>query len=1112
MKRWTWRLLPALCLLGAVARSQILPPNPPVANAASNITVTSFSANWNSSATATSYILQVATDSIFRIFVPNYNNINVGNVLTYSVTGLNPSTYYYYRVRANNAGGASAVSNFITLATLVPVPSALPATNVSQTSFTANWDTAATASAYLLDVATDTTFTSFVAGYAGLNVGNVITWNVAGLTGATKYFYRVRATNATGTSDNSNIIALLTVPSSPVATAATAIVQTSFSANWNASPGATTYTLEVATDSIFQIPVTGYAGLSVGNVLTRSVTGLSPSTTYYYHVWAGNTSGFSGPSNTIRLTTLVPIPPAPLAAAATNILQASFTANWNPSTGATGYFLDVATDTTFTSILPGYDNLSVGNVTTRSVTGLSGGTKYFYRVRANNGGGTSGSSNIISLTTVVATPAPPVGTAAANVTQTSFAATWTASAGATAYQIDVAADTNFTSMLPGYNNLGVGNVLSQSVPGLSPGTKYFYRVRASNVGGTSASSNVVSVTTVVATPAPPVATAATGISAASFTANWNPSSGATAYFLDVATDTGFTLILSSYGNLNVGNALSRSVTGLTPASKYFYRVRAGNAGGTSGSSNIVSATTPGVPPPAPVLSAPANGAAGVPATLTLAWNPSAGAAGYATQVSLDPSFASPFINDTAVTGLTKALASLALNTTYYWRVAAKNQYGTGAWSSPVFAFSTAASTALSGTVAYPSNPQQSDYRMVSIPGATGGSVADLVAGSGGNQGSDWRAFRVPASGVPAELSLADQVHPGEGVWLIRKNALLVMKSDTLPPLQSGGVYPVPLHAGWNIIGDPFEVPVLWSEISASNDLLTSDVIQGWSGSYGVDTVMVPFRGYYFYNADTTATTLNIPYPLPSTLQRVPPPAPVIDWTLNVGFESADNTDADCRLGVSRAGAPGALEIRKPPLAFAGGEIFFARRAADGTQGKFSTDYRTLTLPVEEWDVQVNRQGGCIGTLRFSGMELIPARFSVVLVSPDDGLPVDLRTRSSYPLHSPARGMTVVVLIGDPAAVAEKVAALVPQSYVLSQNYPNPFNPTTTIRYGLPQKGSVQITVYNALGQEVRRLVNGDQDAGYHEVQFDGTALASGVYFYRIQAGSFSMTKRFVLIR
>ncbi len=75
---------------------------------------------------------------------------------------------------------------------------------------------------------------------------------------------------------------------------------------------------------------------------------------------------------------------------------------------------------------------------------------------------------------------------------------------------------------------------------------------------------------------------------------------------------------------------------------------------------------------------------------------------------------------------------------------------------------------------------------------------------------------------------------------------------------------------------------------------------------------------------------------------------------------------------------------------------------------------------------------------------------------------------------------------------------IPPTFVLNQNYPNPFNPSTTIRYGLPVRAHVTLTVFNTLGQQVASLVRNEMDAGYHAVAFDASGLSSGVYFYRLQ--------------
>jgi len=95
---------------------------------------------------------------------------------------------------------------------------------------------------------------------------------------------------------------------------------------------------------------------------------------------------------------------------------------------------------------------------------------------------------------------------------------------------------------------------------------------------------------------------------------------------------------------------------------------------------------------------------------------------------------------------------------------------------------------------------------------------------------------------------------------------------------------------------------------------------------------------------------------------------------------------------------------------------------------------------------------------------------------------------------------------------ERAPELLARVFQLQQNYPNPFNPTTVVSYQLPMASEVKLVVYNLLGREVSVLVNERKAAGVHEVKFDGSNLASGVYFYRLIAGDFVQTRRMVLVR
>lgn len=89
---------------------------------------------------------------------------------------------------------------------------------------------------------------------------------------------------------------------------------------------------------------------------------------------------------------------------------------------------------------------------------------------------------------------------------------------------------------------------------------------------------------------------------------------------------------------------------------------------------------------------------------------------------------------------------------------------------------------------------------------------------------------------------------------------------------------------------------------------------------------------------------------------------------------------------------------------------------------------------------------------------------------------------------------------------------VPVNFVLSQNYPNPFNPSTRIHFGVPNENFISLKVYDVLGIEIASLVNQILPAGTYSINFEAGNLNNGIYFYRLQAGKFSMTKKMILVK
>jgi len=266
---------------------------------------------------------------------------------------------------------------------------------------------------------------------------------------------------------------------------------------------------------------------------------------------------------------------------ATSVSTMSFTISWTATPGATGYSLDVSTQSNFSSMVSGYNNLLISE-NSISVNNLTPNQQYFCRVRAVNG---SYQTNSSSARSVLLFPSPPPQPTASYVTANSFTASWSTVPNASRYLLDVSRNSGFTDIVTGYSNLVV-NGMTQEVTGLAANTDYFFRVRTENPRGISSSSAIGSTKTLTQVPSIPTALDASKRYGDGFRANWIAVPTAESYLLDVSTAIHFNSFVDGYDSRSV-SSIFFDIVGLDPGRSYYYRVRAVNSGGRSEVSNII---------------------------------------------------------------------------------------------------------------------------------------------------------------------------------------------------------------------------------------------------------------------------------------------------------------------------------------------------------------------------------------------------------------------------------------------------------------------------------------------------------------------------------------------
>ncbi|MDR9409566.1 MAG: fibronectin type III domain-containing protein [Balneolaceae bacterium] len=374
-------------------------------------------------------------------------------------------------------------------------PVVLSPAEITEESFTARWEKVEGAESYLLDISTDKNFKNTFRSYSNKDVGDVDEFQLVDLDPSKIYYYRVRAKNILTTSQTSEVMPVQLVKVDPDLSSVT-VSKDVVEANEEDTSTITVTVIDEDEELVENFLVTLFA--EEGNLLTDDNTvrtnsdGQAEFTVFNDRSEVVTYGAIAGTEEINQKVQVTFIPRAPVSLSATDVENRQFTANWEMVENTDHYLFDVATDSDFSNIISGYQSLNVGNVTSHTVDGVDPGTEYFYRVRAVTDELIGVNSQPISTTTF---PDTPVAVEPSDITVISFNANWEAAEGAENYRLDVARDSNFESLVEGYENIDVGNVQMYEVDGLLPDREYYYRVVSEAEPRLSENSNTINVST-----------------------------------------------------------------------------------------------------------------------------------------------------------------------------------------------------------------------------------------------------------------------------------------------------------------------------------------------------------------------------------------------------------------------------------------------------------------------------------------------------------------------------------------------------------------------------------------------------------------------------------------
>ncbi len=476
---------------------------------------------WAVASGATSYVVRLGTTPGGSDVM---DNVNVGNVTTYSVPSASSLSYYtnYYLTVSpvNSLGTTAGCTERMFTTRNIPCPSvsapASAGTGVSVTP-TFTWSASATATGYKISIGTTAGGTDIL---NNADVGNVTTYtHNTPLNYGTKYYYTVNSYNATLTSSGCterSFTTLTLCPSVSAPSSSATGVSVSPSFTWSAITGAIGYKISIGTTAGGTDVLNA---LDLGNVTTYNYNSSLNYNTKYYYTIVGYTATQTGAGCTERSFTtlsLCPTVTTPSSASATN---ASITPTfvWTTVPGATGYRISIGTTAGGTDIM---NNADVGNVTTYTYqTPLAFSTKYYYTVNGYTATQASSGCSERNFTTQNACPVVSYPSDGATLQPVKPTIKWNGIATASSYTLTVGTTSGGSDIM---NNVDVGNVTTYTfVTPLTLGTKYYYKVNTNTSTGCTERSFTVNT---VAAPANDDCSGA--LEAASFPYTYSQTDGA----------------------------------------------------------------------------------------------------------------------------------------------------------------------------------------------------------------------------------------------------------------------------------------------------------------------------------------------------------------------------------------------------------------------------------------------------------------------------------------------------------------------------------------------------------------------------------------------------------